>query len=285
MNLASGRVSPASVPATLRYLSISIGVLLLAVGTGMGLNMSWATAAWPWPDGKLSYLFVGSILAAVSVAIIWIGWSGEWGALPAGAVTALVMTSGMSIYLFQLSSRPGGPNLLPYALSFAFVALSSLGFFFWSRRFAIRDVRPMPVLLRVSYAIFVIVLVLAATALILRVPTIFPWPLNPDSSVMFGWIFIGDACYFLYSLLNPRWHNARAQLLSFLAYDLVLIVPFLGLFATIGQDRMPSLLLYMAVLIYSGLLAIYYLFIDPQTRGWEVQEAREPGAEGAGGVH
>jgi hypothetical protein len=103
--------------------------------------------------------------------------------------------------------------------------------------------------------------------LIARVPTIFPWPLNPDSSVLFGCIFLGDACYFLDGLLVPRWHNARGQLLSFLAYDLVLIVPFLALFSSVKPVHRLSLVLYVAVLLYSGVLAAHYLCVNQTTRG------------------
>jgi hypothetical protein len=95
---------------------------------------------------------------------------------------------------------------------------------------------------------------------------VFPWALNPDSSVIFGCIFIGDAFYFLYGLLYPRWHNAAGQLLSFLAYDLVLIGPFLMLFKTVKPEFMFSLIVYVAVLVYSGGLAVYFLFVNPKTR-------------------
>jgi hypothetical protein len=241
---------------------------------------------WPWPDGKFSYLFVGSILAAASVAFVWIGITGEWAAMAAGALTTLAMTVGMSIYLFQLAGQ-GRQELVPYAAGAAVSALLSLGAFLWSRRYAIRDARPMPMLLRVSYLVFVVALTLAAAALILQAPAIFPWPLNPDSSVIFGWIFVGDAFYFLYSLLNPRWHNARAQLLSFLAYDIFLLPPFIGLLGTVAPGHMLSLIVYLVVLIYSALLATYYLFIDRWTRPWSVitqQETKYPAPDNSAAI-
>ena len=89
---------------------------------------------------------------------------------------------------------------------------------------------------------------------------------NPNSSVVFGCIFIGDAFYFLYGLSRPYWSNACGQLLSFLAYDLVLIIPFVLLLNTVKAGHMINLIFYIAVLIYSGGLAFYYLFINSQTR-------------------
>jgi K+-sensing histidine kinase KdpD len=118
---------------------------------------------------------------------------------------------------------------------------------------------------RISFWIFSVTLLLAGGALILRLP-VFPWTLNPDSSVIFGCIFLGDAFYFLYGLLRPRWHNAFGQLLSFLAYDLVLIVPFVALVKTVKPELLLNLVVYIAVLLYSGALAVYYLFINSRTR-------------------
>jgi hypothetical protein len=110
--------------------------------------------------------------------------------------------------------------------------LAAAGFSLWlfwrSRRIPIRDIRPMPLPMRVCFVTFIVALLFAAITLVLRVAKIFPWPLYPDSSVRFGWIFYGDLCYFLFSLTNPLWHNARAQLISFLAYDIVLVPPFIG---------------------------------------------------------
>ena len=111
-----------------------------------------------------------------------------------------------------------------------------------------------------------ILLTLVGGALVLHKANIFPWPLDPQQSVLYGWIFLGAACYFLYALLKPAWSNAQGQLLGFLAYDLVLIVPFLNHFATVKADLRINLIVYTSVLIYSGSLATYYLFINPATR-------------------
>lgn len=54
----------------------------------------------------------------------------------------------------------------------------------------------MPGLVRASFLVFAIVLVLVGTALIMRYPAVFPWPLQPQSSVVSGWVFLGAAMYF-----------------------------------------------------------------------------------------
>jgi hypothetical protein len=240
------------------------GLANLALALGFIFRIPLALSIWPWQDGRYSYLFVGSILAAVSVAALWIGWTGELGALPAGSLNVFVIAFTTSVYFFSLTGQ-GRSDMLIFGIVSALMALASGATFFWSRRLLLTDPRSTPVLVKISFGIFVTALLLAGGALILHTP-IFPWDLNPDSSVIFGCIFLGDAFYFLYALLRPRWGNALGQLLSFLAYDLVLIVPFVLLFNTVKPDRIFGLIVYIAVLVYSGTLAVYYLFINRQTR-------------------
>jgi hypothetical protein len=172
----------------------------------------------------------------------------------------------MTFYLGTLALGDGRSALWPYVVVMVLAALASLWLFWWSRRIPTRDTRTTPRLVLIAFGIFVITLFAAGTALVLRTQAIFPWPLQPDSSVMFGLIFIGDAFYFLYALLTPRWHNAKAQLLSFLAYDLVLLPPFVGHLASVQPAHRLSLMVYLGVLVASCVLALYYLFVDPATR-------------------
>jgi hypothetical protein len=87
---------------------------------------------------------------------------------------------------------------------------------------------------------------------------------------MFGWLFLGSAVYFIYGFVRPSWHNMRGQLLAFLAYDVVLILPYALMFPTVQPEHFQSLCAYFAVLVYSSVVAIYYLFIDKRTRGWRI---------------
>jgi hypothetical protein len=88
-------------------------------------------------------------------------------------------------------------------------------------------------------------------------------------SVVVGWMFLGAAFYFFYALLRPSWVNSAGQLAGFLAYDVVLIVPFLTRLPTTPPQNRLGLTVYTAVVLYSGLLAIYYLFINKPTRLWK----------------
>jgi len=100
----------------------------------------------------------------------------------------------------------------------------------------------------------------------LQVPNVFAWTLNPVCSALVGSFFLGSSCYFLYGLFFPRWHTACGQLWSFLAYDIVLIVPYVLHFATVSSAQLPSLIINTFILLYSGVLAIYYLLIKKDTR-------------------
>jgi len=249
----------------IRYLTLIGGLVMIALAISFVFQLPVATKLWPWPDGRYSYLFIGSILAAASVAMLWVGWTGELGVLPAGTLNIFVIAVMTSLYFFQLAFQEARPNMIPFGIASLLTAIASGASFLWSRRFPLSDPRPTPLLVRISFGIFIASLLLAGGALLFRAP-IFPWTLNPDSSFIFGCIFIGDAFYFLYGLFRPRWQNALGQLLSFLAYDLVLIIPFLSLFKTVEPGRLPGLVVYVAALLYSGALALYFLFVNPKTR-------------------
>lgn len=251
----------------LRFLILIGGLFSLVWGLGFVFQLPFAVDSWPWPDGRYSYLFVGSILAAVSAAALWIGWRSDFGALPAGTLNLVVIELTVAVYFSVLIVRDGRTELLVFGLAAFLFAMISAGFFLWSRRLDVRDARPTPMFLRICFGIFFLSLVFTGTALVFRAP-IFPWKLNPDSTVIFGCIFLGDAFYFLYALLYPRLSNAIGQLLSFLAYDLVLIGPFLKLFDTVDSMFRVNLNIYFGVLVFSAAVSVYYLFIHPETRNW-----------------
>ena len=76
----------------IRYSTLLGGLVILALAFGFVFRVAAVTGLWPWPDGRYSYLFIGSILAAVSAAALWIGWTGELGALPAGSLNVFVLS-------------------------------------------------------------------------------------------------------------------------------------------------------------------------------------------------
>ncbi len=255
-----------------KILSWISGFFLAAFTFGFIYQLPFAIQTWPWSVSPLTYLFIGSILAAVCASLFWILLTEEFGAMPGGMLNVFGIALTTTIYFFSLTINDDRVVFLPYALVGILMMLLSAAAFLRGRRIPLKDPRPTPGFVLFSFWVFLVALTLASVALIFRLP-IFPWPLTPESSIVFGCIFLGDALFFVYGLLHPRWHNAAGQLLSFLAYDLVLIFPFLRLFGTIEPQFKLSLIIYVAVLIYSGFVAIYYLFIYKDTRIWKSSRA------------
>jgi hypothetical protein len=140
-----------------------------------------------------------------------------------------------------------------------------LWLFLRTRHLPIDESISMPGPVRVSFVVFVVALIYTSIRLFLQMPNI-PWQVTPELSVIIGWLFLGAATYFIYGLLRPSWSNAAGQLSGFLAYDLVLIIPIVRLWPTVAPEYRARLLVYTIVVVYSGLLAFFYLFINKETR-------------------
>ncbi len=252
----------------LRIVLTIVGMLSLILAVGFCLRLPWTVRLWPWADSFLPYPFLGSITAATTASLLWIGLSGELRSAAGGALHLTVFYAGLASSLFLLSQHGGDQNLLMGATVCAAGALVSLAMFLWFRRYPLRESRPMPLPVRISFGVFVVVLVLVGSGILLQIPNVFAWKLQPTSSALLGWFFLGAACYFLYGLVHPSWQKACGQLWAFLAYDLVLIVPYLLHFAVARPAQLPSLLINTLVLLYSGALAIYYLLVKKETRTW-----------------
>ncbi len=180
------------------------------------------------------------------------------------------------MFTLRLGVSSGTSQVATFGIACALGALFGLALLVWSVRVSLDGALPMPGLVRWSFLLFIVALLTAAGLLLTRVPNVIPWSITPDLSVVIGWMFFGAATYFAYGLLRPGWANAAGQLMGFLAYDLVLIVPFLRRVPTVAPQHRISLIVYIVVLIYSGLLAIYYLFIHGPTRRRAWMQAGHP---------
>lgn len=243
-----------------------IGVIGLAETLGFFFLQPWATSLIPWELNRLAGIFLSSIFAASSFPILWIAFSQEYAALTGGGINYAVLLTGFAGFSFQTyAANPRQPVLI-FGLVCAAGALGSAALAWYGSRHKFQHGAPVPALARISLAVFALNLLIAGSQLTLKRPHVFPWQLTPQQSVLYGWIFLGAAVYFFHGVLRPVWGNAYGQLLGFLAYDLVLIVPFVALFFGSEPFLVPNLLYYIIVLVYSGGLALYYLWINPQTR-------------------
>ena len=251
----------------LQPFSLALGLWSLILMLGFLFQIDFLTQLWPWQLGRFSALFMASMFAAIAAPVIWVGIKGETGVIFGGAVNLGVMLAGMGVFSLQLYLADNSRQAILY---FAIVLLSSVliiigvGWQSWGLTF--KDSRPTPPIVRYSFIVFAIALFLVGSALVFKTPNIFPWNLSEELMVLYGWVFLGDMCYFLFGVYQPKWANAQGHLMAFLAYDLVLIVPFIQHLSDVLPEQRTSLIIYIAVLVYSGLLAIYFLFFHKETR-------------------
>ncbi len=251
-----------------------VAILVLAVVTLIASaevyrRAGWVTKSTPWEDGRLSFIFIASMSAAFAGALLWIALSGDLSGLKGVARDGGTSFSLLAIAMGIIGLRDNNSKAILAAIFAAGVGLMFLAMLIWTYRLPFVDQRPVPRLVRISFAVFVVGLALAGGGLLLRAEHIFPWPLNPKSSVMFGLLFVGSAIYYAYGFVRPVWSNAYGQLAAFLVYDLVLIGPFIRHLDDVQPGHRLSLIVYLIVLVYSGLLALYYLFVSPATRLWK----------------
>lgn len=243
-----------------------IGAVLLAFAVGFFLQAGWATMFWPVPAGRLSNVFVASIAAAVGGPVIWIAASNEPRAIAAGALDLAVTNLGVAGAGVWFYASTGNGRMLAFGLGATVLLVLCLVLFRRNHPVPFRDTRPTPRPLRLAFAFFALALAIAATRLIGVWPNTFPWPLGPENSVIYGFIFLGAMAYFLYGLAYPVWGNAGGQMVGFVLYDLVLIGPFIGRFHTVPPEMLFSLTVYTSVVALSGLIGLWYLLADPVTR-------------------
>jgi hypothetical protein len=233
------------------------------------LQMPLVVNFWPFPGTTpLTFMFVSSIYAAAAASTFWAVATKNYAALGGIGLDYLVMLTPVSIILFGKAISSGSLQMAVYGVAFVFAVLFGLALFVWGLLAPLDRTLPMPGPVRWSFVVFIIALLIVSTLLILKTPNVIPWKITPELSVVIGCMFFGAATYFVYALLRPSWVNAAGQLAGFLAYDVVLIVPFLARLPTLAPEQRLGQYIYTAVVIYSGLLAIYYLFIHKSMRLW-----------------
>jgi hypothetical protein len=255
----------------MRYLLTLVSLLQLVFAVGLIAQIPAFTRLWPLPyTNSLSFIFIGSITAAAAASTLWCVITREDAAMAGVALDYIAIFVPVGILMLQLGGRSANRNLTTFgAVSLAMAALG-LVILVWSLRRPARDRRPVPRLVRVSFVGFIAALIIAGGQMVLKNTHVMPWQISTDATIIYGWMFLGAAAYFTYAILRPGWYNAGGQLAGFLAYDLVLIIPFLQRLPTAAPDIRLNLMIYIGAVSYSGLLAIYYLFLRRETRLWRV---------------
>jgi hypothetical protein len=240
------------------------------------LRVQFVLDLWPMEGTtRLSFLFLASIFAAGATSQFWVLWRKQHGAFVGVALDYITIMAPAAVFLLSIGLSRSDGGLTAFGSVFLVGAAFGVALLLWSRRFTINDPQPTPAIVRWSFAVFVVALVILGGVMALHLVDVMPWAVTDDGAVIYGLMFIGAATYFAYGFLRPSWQNAAGQLAGFLAYDLVLIVPFIQHFARVTPDLRPNLVIYTAGVALSGLLCIYYLFINPETRVWGQEAKRE----------
>ena len=243
----------------LRIALIALAAMQFVIGAGFLFRTAWALSLWPWPDGRLSYRFVSSMLLAQGATIAWVAYSLELRAARGGILGFALASAGICAFTSMLYKERGDGLLLAWALACGMLAIGSLILFPLGGRFPRTEPNPIPPFVRISFLVFAAALSVATVMLLLRAPIVFPWKLAPESSVMFGFLFLASTIYFFDGWLRPGRDNVAGQLIGFLVYDAVLISPWLAHWPSTQGGFRISMSVYLIVLGWSGLLAIWYL--------------------------
>jgi hypothetical protein len=256
-----------------------LGVVVTIVSIGLAWQQDWATDLWPWTDVRMTYIFFASIGAAIVTPLIWAAVTNEIGSLlPVFLLMALGLLA-IGVYFTIRWIRHDESELTVHVV-FAFVtAAITVALYQWSQRLPLRDQREAPGYVRMALIVFEIVLIPVGLALILQTDNVFPWDLEPQTSTVIGFIFWSAAVLFGWIYFNPRWAYAGPALAGFLAYDLVLIVPYIdmllnrnstkSMYGTSGDDvNVKSLIIYIPVILFSSAVALWSILVDRRTRIW-----------------
>ena len=250
----------------LRYALAALAVVQLLSAMALFWEVPFFVGMWPFPGtSPLSTTLLASFLAAAAASTGWVAWAGRERAL-AGISWDYLATFGL-VTVFGITRIAGGEtSLIPFVIACGGATAVGAAMYLRARRVDWVDARPMPRVVRLSFAIFVLTLVPAGGALIAGVPNVLPWTITPDLSVVFGLMFLGSSAYFVYGLLHPVLDNAIGQLAGFLAYDIVLAIPFLQRLPSIDDRMRLGMVLYLVVIGYSAVIAVWALVVNPGTR-------------------
>jgi hypothetical protein len=252
-----------------RALLLVVAAVQAVLAALFAFDVPAATGLWPFAGRTpLSNTFIGSIFLAAAASTLWCLWTRSDRALAGVAVDYLAILTPFAAISFAEAAGGAGTSVALFGFVCVGGVVVGAAMLRWSLGRPWRDPRPTPGPVRRAFVVFIVALVVVGGLLVAQAPDILPWQVTPQLSTLFGCMFLGAAAYFAYGLLEPRWENAGGQLAGFLAYDAVLIGPFLARIPTIDERLRINLVVYTAVVTLSALLAAYYLLIRPDTRLW-----------------
>src|SRR5262249_8111061 len=192
---------------------IFYSIALFVLAGGFLLKANWGTGLLPFSYASrgASFAFAASILAAAAAPTLWCAITTDFRALVGRAVVALLLPPPIAIYILLILGRKSLHMFALAAIATALIALV-IAIRYW--RYPLRDPRPTPLVVRLSFAIFVLVLAIPGARMAAGNTRVLPWDAPAEVTVIYGWAFIGASVYFVYGLIFPKWSNAIGQLLG-----------------------------------------------------------------------
>lgn len=262
--------------ARFRFACLASALVVAVFSAGLYREAEWATSLLPWPDVRMTYIFLASIGASIAAPTAWAAWRNEPGALDAIAFELTVGAPITGAYFLWLAVDWRDREVAASGIGFLLTGAIAAIVYRHTRTIPIRDPRRLPAVFRGTFAAFCGLLVVLGSLLALQRPNIFPWDIPPQTSTLIGLIFLSAALLFAFIVARPMWAYGEMALAAFLAYDLVLFVPYVDLLRNIDDTaalssyygasysvasagagiRETNLIVYLAVLAISSIAAI-----------------------------
>jgi hypothetical protein len=258
-----------------QYILILSGLAFTILAVGFIARIPWTVSLLPLHfdttyNDTLGFMFIASMVSAWGVSSIYIGATGKIAPAFTTLINYILVFGGLGILYLQLSlQNTNSVNQSALSVMGIFSILIALFSAYWLwllRNTAVSNPIPMPKTLRRAIGVMTLFVGITSMSLIVFKYNILPWDGTTIFGIVYGWLFVGTGAALLYALVRNKWEIVAAQLLGFLAYDLVLIPPFIDFFSQVRPDKLPGLIMYFCFVVGSAILAIYYLFFDVRTR-------------------
>lgn len=227
-----------------RWIVMIAGLFFLLVG----MLLMWGTPKIPtfW----LNLYLIGATLTAYAIPTLWIGITGTYRALVGGSLSVMLTFGAAGFYLLRLSSQISG--LMPAGEYALYIAVLALWFLFLGLKRPKRKIDRLPFTTQLLFALVLSIALLEGLYLLVPIPGHFPWLLNNELSVIYGWVLIGGTLFFGWSLVQPIWENGYPLLYALLAYDALLIGPLLSLLREPTPVAVVPTYLWLAIIVCAG---------------------------------
>ncbi|MCC5831783.1 MAG: hypothetical protein JJU12_01925 [Chlamydiales bacterium] len=227
----------------IRGLVVIVGLFFLLLGVLFMWEMP------PFPGPWLNTYLVGATLTAFAISTFWIAATQTYKAFVGGGLCMITAFGGAGIYLLRLSLQMTG--VMQAGEFCLYIAILALWFLFLGLKVPKRKIDRLPLTTQWLFALTLTVALLNGIYLTVPLPGHFPWLLNPELSVLYGWILIGSSLFFGWSLIQPIWENGYPLLYALLAYDALLIGPLLNLLQEPTQVAVVPVYLWFAIIFIS----------------------------------